>query len=334
MTITTLTTLIAVSLILLVSLGGSEKVFAQTTTSTMNITQLNLPTITFPDTTVDIVLNDTGKAVFEFQSLIDDGTITIENQGANNIRFEFDSSNSTINSLNRDTNGVIPTDTFTIPTLTEGHTVLYNGTHLEFDFDNPNFLGTTPSLALQVSLHELPIDVVDNNPFVDVDVGNTIFNIIPPICETTIGDVTLDFGTFSPGDITNEGTIAVENTGNVVNNVTIGADNWCPGDDGCTISNAPRAVILNTQTRFSTSTSEYAEKTPFEFFVYTTDGTNLILGGLLKPFLTPDLFTLQPSDSGTAYLQTEIELRGQNGFADSRFMGNISQVIFIGSECG
>ena len=339
-------TLIVVSSILLISLGGGERAFAQSAIATMTIAQPNLPTITFTNnTTVDIPLNADGSGIFAFQSLINDGTVTITNQGSNNLRFEFDRDDNAFASINPDNNGLPAIATFQIASFTETHTVVYNRTHLAFNLDNFNFRGTTPSLPLQASLHELGADIYDSNPSVHVVVGNTNFRFIdPPLCETTLGAVDLDFGTVRIGDIPNEGTIVVENTGAVSSDVKIGAGFWCAGAGGCFNgeSSAPSSslniIMDNFRTRYDADpNTTYANKQMFESFGLERDATDSSMvtrGTIDNPFLMPDLFTLAPSASDTAYLQVEVVLRGGGStFTENRYTGNMSQTIIIESDC-
>ena len=333
-------TLIAVSSILLISLGGGERAFAQSAIATMTIAQPNLPTITFTNnTTVDIPLNADGNGIFEFQSLVDDGIITIANQGSNSLRFELDRSDTQWDSVNAGTNGVISTNTFTIPTFSENHTVLYNGTHLAFNFGDSTYRGTTPSLPLQASLHELGANVYDSNPSVHVVVGNTSFRFTDPagpLCELTLGAISLDFGTVNVGDTTpvDGGTVVVENTGAMSADVNIGAGHWCEGP--CFIGSTPSDVeMFNSQTSFSTDAGTlYAAKTAFTAHGYSLDAGAIIRGSDTSPFVLPPLFLLTTSNStGTVYLQTNVVLNIMPGTAINTFEGDLEQEIIIDADC-
>ncbi len=153
-----------------------------------------------------------------------------------------------------------------------------------------------------------------------------------PVCELTLSAISLDFGTLSPGDISNEGTIAIQNSGNVNSNAKIGADFWCDAvDNGCTGFNG---VISPTQTSFGTTpNSPYASKQAFTDFLYDNTGASLVRGTLTLPFLTPDLFTLTPDETDTVYLQTLVELIPLDGGSPNRFTGAISQEMILESDC-
>ena len=335
-------TLIAVSSILLVSLGGSEMAFAQSTISTITIAQPNLPSIVFSDSSVNVGIDADGNGVLSFQSLIDDGTVVIENQGTNSVRFELDRTDVQWQSVNAAIDGTIGTDTFLIPTFSETHTVLYNGTHLAFHFDDPTYRGTTPSLPLQASLHVRAADQYPNNPNVDIDIGVTTFTITdpppppPPLCETTLGAISLDFGTVNVGVITpvDGGTVVVENTGAVSADVNIGAGHWCEGPCFTGLTSFP-IQMLNSQTSFSQGAGTlYAAKTAFMVHGYGVDNGAIIRGSTSAPFVTLPLFTLAADAEGTAYLQTDVVLDIKASTAINTFEGDLEQVIIIESECG
>ena len=134
-------TLIAVSSILLVSFGGSEMVFAQQTTATMILEQPNLPTITFTNGTVDVVLDDTGRGYVEF-ALIGEPTIVLENKALSDVvTFEFPPGSDFFPRNPRGLDRITDNITFQIA---EGfapnrHILLYNITHLTFQLTNPGF---------------------------------------------------------------------------------------------------------------------------------------------------------------------------------------------------
>ena len=301
-------------------------------TSTITIAQSNLPSIAFTNnTTVDIPLNADGNGIFEFQSLMNDGTITIANQGSNNLRFELDRSDTQWDSVNAGTNGVISTNTFTIPTFSENHTVLYNGTHLAFHFDDPTYRGTTPSLPLQASLHVRAADQYPNNPFVDVAIGNTSFTFIdpppPPLCQTTIGAVSLDFGNIRVGVTTNlddDGTIEIVNSGSMNAVVNIGAYSWCI-PTGCVVGDIMTTPMINTQTRYHMDMMSYVGKTSFEVIDYTMPIPD-------TPPLT-NLFSIPPNSDDLVYLQVEVALRDIPNIEQNRFTGDVTQEIVVDSEC-
>ena len=146
------------------------------------------------------------------------------------------------------------------------------------------------------------------------------------------------------GDITNDGTLVVENTGSMQNDVNIGAGYWCSGAGGCfngesTVHRSSVNVIMdNFQTRYGAGpNTTYANKQMFESFVFervTPESDFIKRGSVDSPFLMPDLFPLAPSASDTAYLQVEVVLRGGGStFTENRFTGDISQAIILESEC-
>ena len=300
-------------------------------TANMIVSQSNLPTITFNDATVNVLLDDTGKGVFEYTSLIDSAVVTTENLGSSVIQFTLDPGGP-YNDRNPDQAGMPDEDPFEIQNFQSGvHTVIYNKTHFTFNFDDATFTGITPVVSFQASIHT----AADALPTVNSDIANITFNIITTfLCEITITDSSLDFGTLSPGDISNEGTVAIQNSGNVNNNVKIGADFWCDAsDDGCTGSNG---MISPSQTSFGITTpnTSYASKQAFTDFLYDTDGGTLVRGTLTLPFLTPDLFTLTPDETDTVYLQTLVELIPLDGGSSNMFTGAISQEMIFESDCG
>ena len=300
-------------------------------TANMIISQSNLPTITFNNATVNVLLDDTGKGVFEYASLIDSAVVTTKNLGSSVIQFTLDP-DGPYNDRNPDQAGMPDEDPFEIQNFQSGvHTVIYNKTHFTFNFDDATFTGITPVVSFQASIHT----AADALPTVNSDIANITFNIITTfLCEITITDSSLDFGTLSPGDISNEGTVAIQNSGNVNNNVKVGADFWCnASDDGCTGSNG---VISPSQTSFGITTpnSPYASKQAFTDFLYDTDGGTLVRGTLTLPFLTPDLFTLTPDETDTVYLQTLVELIPLDGGSSNMFTGPISQEMIFESDCG
>ena len=300
-------------------------------TANMIVSQSNLPMITFNNATVNVLLDDTGKGVFEYTSLIDSAVVTTQNLGSTVIQFTLDP-DGPYNDRNPDQAGMPDEDPFEIQNFQSGvHTVIYNKTHFTFNFDDASFTGITPVVSFQASIHT----AADALPTVNSDIANITFNIITTfLCEITITDSSLDFGTLSPGDISNEGTVAIQNSGNVNNNVKIGADFWCDAsDNGCTGSNG---VISPSQTSFGITTpnTSYASKQAFTDFLYDTDGGTLVRGTLTLPFLTPDLFTLTPDETDTVYLQTLVELIPLDGGSSNMFTGAISQEMIFESDCG
>ena len=307
-------------------------------TSTITIAQPNLPSIVFSDSSVNVGIDADGNGVLSFQSLIDDGTVVIENQGTNSVRFELDRTDVQWQSVNAAIDGTIGTDTFLIPTFSETHTVLYNGTHLAFHFDDPTYRGTTPSLPLQASLHVRAADQYPNNPNVDIDIGVTTFTITDVVlnCETTLGAKSLDFDTMNVGDTTpvDGGTVVVENTGAMSADVNIGAGHWCEGPCFTGVTLSP-VQMFNSQTRFSADAGTlYAAKTAFTVHQYSLDAGAIIRGTTSAPFEPVPLFALAADAEDTVYLQTNIVLNILPGTAINTFEGGLEQEIIIESECG
>ncbi len=302
-----------------------------TVISTMFIRQSNLSTITFNDATVDVFLDDTGKGSLEYTSLIDGTIVTTQNLGSNVIQFTLDPAGP-YNDRNPDQAGMPDEDPFQIQNFQSGvHTVIYNKTHFTFNFDDPSFTGLTPAISFQAAIHT----AADALTAVDSDLANITINIIDTmVCEITITDSSLEFGIVDVGTTSSEGSIAVQNTGNMDNNAEIGADFWCTAaDNGCTGSNG---VIFPNRTSFGiTQGSSYASKQAFNDFIYdNTSGSPSRNTHPTLPFETLTLFTLTPNQTDTAYLQTLAELIPVDGGSLNRFAGDISQEIILESNCG
>ena len=296
----------------------------------MAISQPSLSTITFNDATVDVFLDDTGKGSLEYTSLIDGTIVTTQNLGSNVIQFTLDPAGP-YNDRNPDQAGMPDEDPFQIQNFQSGvHTVIYNKTHFTFNFDDPSFTGLTPAISFQAAVHT----AADALPAVDSDLANITFNITDvTVCEITITDASLEFDTVNVGDISPEGFVVIQNSGNVNNNAKIGADFWCDAaDSGCTGFNG---VISPSQTSFGITSpnTSYASKQAFNDFIYDNTGASPIRGVPTSPFMTPDLFTLTPNQIDTAYLQTQVELIPRDGGSLNRFTGDISQEIILESDC-
>ena len=297
----------------------------------MAISQPSLSTITFNDATVDVFLDDTGKGSLEYTSLIDGTIVTTQNLGSNVIQFTLDPAGP-YNDRNPDQAGMPDEDPFQIQNFQSGvHTVIYNKTHFTFNFDDPSFTGLTPAISFQAAVHT----AADALPAVDSDLANITFNITDvTVCEITVTDSSLEFGTVDVGAISSEGSIAVQNSGNMDNDVKIGADFWCDAkDNGCTGFNG---VISPSQTSFGITSpnTSYASKQAFNDFIYDNTGASPVRGVPTSPFMTPDLFTLTPNQTDTVYLQTQVELIPGVGGSLNRFTGDISQEIILDSDCG
>ena len=317
------------------------------TTVTMNVSQPNLPTITFLETTIDIGLDDTGRGFLELQSLVDAGTVSVADQGALNLRLEFDRLSVLYAAALPRSNGIFSLTEIPVPASADitGLVVILNATHIEFKHSDPSVRGLLTSIPLQATIHEQATSIYANNQFVHRVIANTVFNItdvvpvdpVVTLCEFTLGAVSLDLGTANVGDETSVdgGTIVVENSGNMSHNLNIGADHWCDGSV-CIVRNVAATPIMdNSQTRFDiTAGVAYADKKTFTVFEYGTDAGNAIRGTTASPFVLPPLFTLPPSTPGTAYLQTEVALRDVVGLEQNRFEGDVVQEIIIeGGDC-
>ena len=316
------------------------------TTVTMNVSQPNLPTITFLETTIDIGLDDTGRGFLELQSLVDAGTVSVADQGALNLRLEFDRLSVLYAAALPGSNGIFSLTEIPVPASADisGLVVILNATHIEFKHTDPSVRGLLTSIPLQATIHEQATSIYRNNLFVHRVIANTVFNITdpPPICAFTLDAVSLDLGTANVGGETpvDGGTIVVRNSGSMSHNVNIGADHWCDGSV-CIVRNVaviptPTPIMDNSQTRFATTANvAYDEKKTFTVFEYGTDAGNAIRGTTASPFVLPPLFLLTTSNStGTAYLQTEVALRDVVGLAQNRFEGDVVQEIIIeGGDC-
>ena len=312
---------------------------SQHITGTATISQPDLPTITFNDATVDIALNSEGVGSVAFASLVDGTIVSTENLGSNVIQFILDPDDVTLSPRNPNAAGVVDEMPFQIPSFQTGaHTVVYNKTHFTFNFNDPTFTGTTPNVILQANIQSN----ANTLPAIHEDKANIAFNIItrvPQLCETTLGAVSLDFGTLRVGDKSSDATIEVENTGTMNNDVNIGADHWCAGG-ACVIDDTLSLTpMVNTQTKFDTSDDvvAYADKKEFMNFNYDTTGSIPTReGDTTLPFTTVDLFSLTPTtptNSDTVNLQVEVVLRDVAGLEQNRFTGSVTQEIIIESDC-
>ena len=311
----------------------------ETVALTMTIEQPTLPAIMFNDATVNIVLDDAGVGYLELASLIGDPIVITENANNNEtIQFQFDMTGP-YSTANPDASGAVTETPFEIQNFASGaHELVYNRTHIMFDFDDPNFTGLSPSVTIEASLHS----AYDVFPFIHQDLGDLRFNITDILlCAHTVGAVSIDFGNIRVGVTTNlddDGTIAIKNSGSMSNMVKIGADHWC-SEGACIINNNVITTQMdNSQTRFATSPNvEYADKkAEFENFGYDQNAAgNIIRGSPAFPFMTHDLFSLIPGENstGTAYLQVDVALRPILGLEQNRFTGSVSQEIVIESDC-
>ena len=213
-------TIIAVSSILLVSLGGGM-VFAQSLIA--NTVVVAAPIITFNDVTLDVTLDADGVGSIEFSDLIDGTTVTTENLASNVIQFSLDPAGPH-NARNPNNSGVADGDTFEIPSFQTGaHTVVYNKTHFTFDFDDATFSGSTPNVSFQASIHS----AADVLPVEASDIADITFTIAgfetPPAPTITFNDATLDVtldangvGSIEFSDLIDGTTVTTENQGSNV----------------------------------------------------------------------------------------------------------------------
>ena len=316
---------------------------SQHITGTATISQPDLPTITFNDATVDIALNSEGVGSVAFASLVDGTIVTTENLGGSNvIQFILDPDDPELRPRNPNAAGVVDEMPFQIPSFQTGaHTVVYNKTHFTFNFDDPTFTGTTPNVILQANIQS----DADTLPAIHEDKADIAFNITPKICSSSIGAVSLDFGSLRVGAESNDGTIVVDNDGNVPVNVDIGADPWCDAlDNGCTSSSTANAVntavMQPSVTRFAGKVLPfvgdvplYAAKTPFTNFDFNTTLTPVTRGNSTHLYTDNDLFTLEHDEDGTTYLQVSIALPAESDGSAGRFAGDVTQGIWFSYDC-
>ena len=314
-------------------------------TGTATISQPTLPTITFNDATVDIALNSEGVGSVAFASLVDGTIVSTENLGGSNvIQFILDPDDAILSLRNPNTAGVVNDMPFEIPSFQTGaHTVVYNKTHFTFNFDDPTFTGTTPNVILQANIQS----DADTLPAIHEDKANIAFNItsVTQICSSSVGAVSLDFGSLKVGVESSDGTIVVDNDGNVPVNVDIGADPWCDAlDNGCTSSSTANAVntavMQPSVTRFVGDVPPfpgevplYAAKTPFTNFDFDTTLTPVTRGNSTHLYADNDLFTLEHDEDGTAYLQVSIALPAESDGSPGRFAGDVTQGIWFSYDC-
>ena len=204
--------------------------------------------------------------------------------------------------------------------VTDGDTDSNNNTFDELD-------GATDITTVQIGTSTYALVAAGS------DDGVQIIRITAePICEFTLDTISLDFGIVNVGTTSSEGSIAIQNSGNIDSNIKIGADFWCEAvDNGCTGSNG---VISPNQTRFGTTLNEpYADKTTFAEFEYDNTRSNPVRGTIALPFMEFPLFTLDSEQIDTVYLQTHVELIQEDDESTNRFMGDVLQEIIIDSNC-
>ena len=200
-------------------------------------------------------------------------------------------------------------------------------------FDTLDRAYNITTVQIGTSIYALVASQDDNGvQIIRIAENQPIPETVDPICELTLSAVSLDLGTVEVGTTTDEGSVAIQNSGNVVNNVEIGADYWCDAvDNGCTGSNG---VIFPNMTSFATSPNiSYASKQAFTEFSYDNTSGSPVRGTPALPFETPALFTLTPDETGTAYLQTLVELIPRDGGTQNIFTGAVSQEIILESNC-
>ena len=319
---------------------------SQHITGIATISQPDLPTITFNNATVDITLNSEGAGSVAFASLVDGTIVSAENLGSNVIQFILDPA-GVHSDRNPNAAGVADMNEFEIPSFQAGvHAVVYNKTHFTFNFNDPTFTGTTPNVRFQANIQS----DADTLPAIHEDKADIAFNIAPKICSSSVGAVSLDFGSLRVGAESNDGTIVVDNDGNVPVNVDIGADPWCDAlDNGCTSSSTVNAVntavMQPSVTHFGiTSGLPYSgpppppgspptAKTPFTNFDFNTTLTPVTRGNSTHLYADNDLFTLEHDEDGTAYLQVSIALPAESDGSAGRFAGDVTQGIWFSYDC-
>ena len=331
-------TIIAVSSILLASLGGAEMVFAQANqhVEADAIIQQDLATITFSDASLTVTLNNDGDGSVRLSDLVS-SSVTTDNLGGNVTQIILDPADVILSPRNPNAAGVVDEIPFEIPSFQTGaHTVVYNKTHFTFNFDDPTFSGTTPNVILQANIQS------DANtlPAIHEDKANIAFVIVgaTPLCESD-STFNLSFGTLEVGLNSNDGTIVIENSGNMPINMAIQGDFWCKAaDSGCNYSaTSGNAVMVPDRTHFGIApnlpysgplASPPTAKTPFTGFVFDASLTPVI------PEQT--LFTIAHSTSDTVYLQVNIELIPEEvtgGPRPNTFQGDLRQGITLDTDC-
>ncbi len=215
-------TIIAVSSILLASLGGGM-VFAQELKATTVVEAT--PIITFNDVRLDVTLDVDGVGSIEFSDLVDGTTVTTENRGTNVIQFILNPVGP-YSGVNPNNLGVAHGLPFQIRDFeTDTHTVVYNKTHFTFNLDDPTFSGETPSIRFQASLHS----AADVLPVEASDIADITFNIIgAQIPAITFNDatvpITLDadgVGSIEFSDLVDGTIVTTENRGTNVIQFTL-----------------------------------------------------------------------------------------------------------------
>ncbi len=300
----------------------------------LDIDQDPLPTITFNDAVLDITLDANGVGSLEFASLVQPMTDflvrTINTDNTDVIQFILDPAGPYEERNPDDTTNLADGTPFQLEDFQTGvHTVVYNKTHFTFNFDNPQFSGPTPPVSFRASIHT----AADVTPIRHSDMGIITFNIIPesPVCGNTVTDMSLDFGNLRVDAESVDGTIVIQNSGNFINTISIGADYWCApvpgGTDECVGDNS----VMEPRTTHFGITSGLPYSGPLAFPPTAKTPFVGILGSFV-PGTTPsllDLFRLAPTTENTAYLQVSIDLLP----TQSEFTGAIVQYITLDSDC-
>ena len=320
----------SIILVFMLSFGLID-VYAQTshTEAAVTISQSTLPTITFSNMTVNVILDDSGVGYFEL-ALLRDGAVILENLGSNVVEFQLDP-DGPYAANNADGSGVYSNNAFPLQDFeTANLTVQFNGTHFRINHSDNTFAGTTPHVTFEASIHP----ATGNDPAIHEDLGGLMFNItVDPICQYTVNPRDATFGTVNVGNTSDDIAISVVNSGNMPIVVDVGADHWCDATtSGCITGNTVNPAVMQPgTTHFTTSdvTTAYASKTAFTDFDYDTTNSPPTRGTTEAQFLTPNLFTLVANGADIVYFQVQVDLIPEA----SMFAGAVSQEIILSSEC-
>ncbi len=279
--------------------------------ATLNILQNALPTITFNDVTVDVSINSTGTGFYDLSGLNATGTA---------IFFEDVPDDYTVEYL-LDFSVDPPINTvFDLPS-SDGSaspgTGIFNGTHLRVDLDPVDFRGISGPISFAAILNN-----ADGTKSHEDGAAVTFDFKDVPICEFSIGAVNLSFGSFTPSQRTGDGTVVVQNFGNIDNPIKIGASSWFAPDNTQDPIMDPNVTHYDIRANIL-----YNDKmSPFE--PYTIDS----LDNPTANIELHDLTTITAGNVATTYFQVEVVLNTSTPF-QSRYAGPTSQEIILESEC-
>ncbi len=309
---------------------GLIDVYAQTshTEADVTISQPNLPTVTFSNMTVNVMLDDSGIGYFEL-ALLRDGAVILENLGSNVVEFQLDPDGPY--AANNAVSGVYSNSPFTLQNFeTANLTVQFNGTHFRINHSDNTFAGTTPYVTFEASIHP----ATGNDPAIHEDLGGLMFNIsVEPICQYTVNPRDATFGTVNVGNTSDDTAISVINTGNMPINVDIGGDYWCDDANGvCTIDNS---IMLPERTHYSSvENTAYSAKTAFANFGHAIIGGVLTRGSIATlPLVDLSPLPLVANGAIPVYFQVQVDPIPVSNSAASTFGGEVVQRITLRAGC-